>query len=251
MIKDSLSYGSLGKTSPAQWQRLSQEKIFFGHKSVGNNIIEGMETILESNPEIRLKIVKTEDPSDIQSGMFAHASVGKNGDPLSKIQDFTSKMQSGIGGKVDIAFFKFCFVDITSVTDANAVFSEYKKSMAALKQAFPKTIFIHMTTPLMWNEPAFPKGLIRRLMGKGGEAGNASRNAYNDLLRTEYQGKEPIFDLARLEAIRPDGTVETFTWKGNTYPSMVPAYTDDGGHLSAKGKRIIAEQLLVYLARLK
>lgn len=251
MIKDSFSYGSLEKMPPEQWERLGQEKIFFGHKSVGNNILEGMETILEAHPEIRLTIMKTDDPAEIQPGRLAHAAVGKNGDPQSKIRDFAAKMRSGIGGKTDIAFFKFCYVDITSATDVQAVFAEYRDTMAGLKTAYPQTTFIHVTTPLMWRQLNTPKGMLKRLLGRGGEADNAARHAYNELLRTEYQGKEPLFDLARLESIGPDGTVASFTWKGTAYPALVPEYTDDGGHLSPAGKTRMAEQLLVYLAGLK
>lgn len=251
MNKDDFSYGSIEKISPAQWQRLAEKRIFFGHKSVGNNIIEGMQELLKAHPDIRMDIAKTENPADIKPGTFTHDAVGKNGEPKTKIQDFVAKMESGIAGKADIAFFKFCYVDITSATDVNAIFHEYIKAMAELKKKYPHTTFVHITTPLMWKEPNFPKGIIKRLLGKGGEADNAARNAYNELLRKEYTGKEPIFDLARLEAIRPDKTVNTFFWKGNRYPALVPEYTDDGGHLSSKGKTMIAEQMLVFLSGLK
>jgi hypothetical protein len=32
------------------WRKLSQKKIYFGHQSVGNNIIKGLEDILNENP---------------------------------------------------------------------------------------------------------------------------------------------------------------------------------------------------------
>ena len=44
--------------------------------------------------------------------------------------------------------------------------------------------------------------------------------------------------------------METFTKDGENYYSLVPDYTDDGGHLNEKGRKIVAEQLLILLANL-
>ncbi len=39
------------KGVPAEtWQKLSQKKIYFGHQSVGNNIIDGIKDIMKENP---------------------------------------------------------------------------------------------------------------------------------------------------------------------------------------------------------
>jgi lysophospholipase L1-like esterase len=70
------------------------------------------------------------------------------------------------------------------------------------------------------------------------------------LLRKNYEGKEPVFDLARIESTRPDGTRETFTQDGKTYYALVPAYTKDGGHLNKLGRKKVAEQLLLLLVSL-
>lgn len=251
MTKDTFNYGSIKNAAPDHWRYLAEKRIFFAHKSVGNNIIDGMQEILKNHQEIRLNILKTDNPSDIQPGTFAHSAVGENGDPQSKITDFVNMMNSGIGTRADIAFFKFCYVDITSATNVKAIFQEYHNAMAGLKKAYPHTTFVHVTAPLMWNEPNFPKGLIKRVLGRGGEADNVARNVYNELLRKEYSGKEPIFDLARLESIRADATINSFSWKGGRYQALVSDYTDDGGHLSVEGKRVMAEQLLVFLSDLK
>jgi lysophospholipase L1-like esterase len=76
------------------------------------------------------------------------------------------------------------------------------------------------------------------------------RNKFNAMLRHEYAEREPFFDLAKLESTFPDGSQSTFTKDGSIYSSLVPDYTNDGGHLNEKGRRKIAEHLLVYLAQL-
>jgi lysophospholipase L1-like esterase len=82
----------------------------------------------------------------------------------------------------------------------------------------------------------------------------ATSNQYpatnNELLIKEYDGKEPVFDLAKTESTLPDGTRETFTKDGKTHYSMVLEYTHDGGHLNETGHKKAAEQLLILLASL-
>ncbi len=46
-------------------------------------------------------------------------------------------MRSGIGQHVDVAMMKFCYVDITSGTDVNALFATYRETIAALERDFP------------------------------------------------------------------------------------------------------------------
>ena len=70
---------------------------------------------------------------------------------------------------------------------------------------------------------------------------NINRNQFNEILRKEYEGKAPIFDLAKIESTYPDG---------KTSYSMVPDYTYDGGHLNETGRKKAAEQLLVLLANI-
>jgi len=79
---------------------------------------------------------------------------------------------------------------------------------------------------------------------------HVKRNEFNAMLRHAYVGREPFFDLAKLESTFPDGSQSTFTKDGNIYAALVPDYTNDGGHLNEKGRRIVAEHLLVYLAQL-
>ena len=45
------------------WKKLSQKKIYFGHQSVGYNIIDGIKDIMKEYPQINLNIVETTDLS--------------------------------------------------------------------------------------------------------------------------------------------------------------------------------------------
>ena len=236
------------------WKKLGEKKIFFAHQSVGNNIINGIRDIMKENPNVHLNIMEISEPVVLKEDVFAHTYIGRNEDPQSKIDDFAHYMENGIGNSANLAFLKFCYVDIDNKTDIKKLFTAYKKEMAELKNKFPKTKIIHFTVPLLKkNKPSF-KNWIKGLFGKKdnffANEHNIKRNKFNRLVVAEYKNKEPVFDLAKLESTYPDGSQETFTESGKTYYSLIPAYTDDGGHLNETGRKIIAEQLLLFLINL-
>lgn len=230
------------------WKRLSEKKIYFGHQSVGFNIIEGLEQIKKENPRIKLTIVKINNAAELSGPMLAHSTLGENTDTHSKMQAFADYLEKGIGTRADIAFFKFCYVDITAYSDVEKVFTEYKNMMEQLRKKYPRIRFIHATVPLTVSKTTIRTMIKKALLGK--EDNNIKRNRFNEMLWKEYAGKEPLFDIARAEYTYPDGTQRSFTNGGTPYYSLVPDYTDDGGHLNEKGKRAVAQELLLFLANL-
>ena len=254
MTDQPIRFGKIKDVPDSAWKKLSEKRIYFGHQSVGNNIMDGIRDTIKQNPQVKLNIVETSDPGRLSGPFFSHSSIGKNDEPQSKIEAFASFMQEN-GTKVDMAFFKFCFVDIDSKTDVKKVFAKYKDSIKKAKSDFPGTSLLHVTVPLLRRQEGGFKAWINKLVGAGGggffdDEHNVARNAFNDLLRGEYGGKEPIFDLAGIESTLPDGKRSSFEKGGRIYYSLVTDYTDDGGHLNEKGRKIVAEQLLILLATL-
>ena len=236
----------------SEWKKLSEKKIYFGHQSVGFNIIDGIKDVIKENPQIKLNIVETSDPSKFNTPLFAHSRVGKNIDPKSKIDAFANFMENGIGNMADIAFFKFCYVDVTARTDVERVFADYRNTISRLRESYPGTMLIHVTAPLTVTKTTF-KTWIKKIIRKKyiwEYDDNIKRNQFNELLKKEYNRKEPIFDLSKIESTFPDGTRSSFTKDGRAYYSLVSEYTHDGGHLNEKGRKIVAEQLLILLADL-
>jgi hypothetical protein len=244
-----IAHTSLNDIPVSAWQQLSGKKVYFGHQSVGNNILDGIRDVMKDNPQIALNITEYTTMTDLKSPVFAHSMVGKNFDPKSKIDAFSSNLRTGVGDTADIAFLKLCFVDILPQTDTAKVFEYYKHTMAEMKNKFPKTTFIHFTVPLT-SQQIWLKEFIKGLIGKVNLYDNVKRNEFNAMLRREYAGREPFFDLANIESTCPDGRQSTFTKDGTIYSSLAPDYTNDGGHLNEKGRRTVAEHLLVYLAKL-
>lgn len=224
---------------------VSSKRIYFAHQSVGQNIIEGLKDIAKDHPGAGLKIVESSDPASLSTPAFVHSRVGKNTKPDTKMNGFAELVANGMGKAADIAFFKFCYVDITAGTDVNSLFGKYKKTMDNLKRQYPDTVFVHVTVPLTVADST-AKTLLKKLAGRQtGNDNNLKRNQFNALMKAEYASKEPVFDLAAIEAKGPGSTAE------GTALSLARGYTDDGEHLNEKGRKRVAEELIKFLAAVK
>jgi len=252
MPEEKVTFPSIKDVPVEKWQKLTQKKIYFGHQSVGNNIMDGIKDVMKEHPEIKVNIVETADESDFKVGLLAHSRVGKNVDPKSKIAEFVDFINSGIGKKADAAALKFCYVDMKAETDVGGIFSKYNVSIEQLKRKYPDLAVIHFTEPLTTTK-TYWKTRLKKLIGKNDiweYDDNIKRNEYNEMLIKKYDGKELVFDIAKIQSTYPDGTRCGFTKDGKTYYSMVPEYTTDGGHLNEIGRKKVAEQFLILLANL-
>ena len=77
---------------------------------------------------------------------------------------------------------------------------------------------------------------------------NAKRHEFSRLVRETYDS-HLIIDIAEAESTRPDGTRQQYTKGGQTYYTLVPGYTTDGGHLNDIGKKWVAEEMVRVIAR--
>lgn len=228
------------------WDGLARMRICFGHQSVGADIMKALSTLTGNH----LEVVETSDADALQRPVFAHFRVGQNRDPLSKLQAFAQVIESGVGERVDVALFKLCYVDINANTDIDTVFLNYRSTMALLSERYPKIVFLHVTAPLM----CIGGGIMEWLREKAGcvnreREGQARRHAYNQLLRGAYGSSGRLFDLAEMEAMYPDGRPSWFHYHGDLVPTLVPEYTEDGGHLNQRAAERVAASLLSCLVK--
>lgn len=230
--------GSTGPISDpaAQLAVLSTKAIYFGHQSVGGNIMTGVQTLLAANTGAEPAVVAASNASSMGPGKWAEASNGTNYDPVGKINAFRATIEGGVGAKVSIAFMKLCWVDFDDGSawfqgggDVAGLFAQYRSTMAALRTAYPGVRFVHVTAPLFTDT-------LR----------NQRREGYNALVRSAYGGVEPVFDLALLESTDPSGNRVA----GTSGPALYPGYTTDGGHLNTVGQDKVARALIAFLANL-
>lgn len=229
---------------------LAAKKVFFGHQSVGNNIIQGIRDVASGDPRLQLSVVKSSDPQLVSGPALVEFEIGQNGNPQSKSAAFAAVLDKGMGTQGGIALYKFCYVDIDAATDVPKMFAAYREGTDSLKAKYPSLKIVHVTVPLTTAEPA-AKAWIRSLLGRTTTRDiNIKRNRFNTLVRRAYAGTDPIFDLAEVESTHGDGSRSYFTRGSEMIYTLAPEFTADGGHLNEMGRRVAAERLLFVLAQL-
>ncbi|HEY6912046.1 MAG TPA: hypothetical protein VI356_21895, partial [Myxococcales bacterium] len=105
----------------AELQSLAGRGVFFGHQSVGMNLIDGLRE-LSAEQGVPLKVVEEKGALEVPAGTFAHSYIPENGDPMRKLRSFAQALD---GAKTEpaVAMMKFCFVDFAAGTDARALFA--------------------------------------------------------------------------------------------------------------------------------
>jgi hypothetical protein len=216
--------------STAFLERAASAPVFFGHQSVGENLLEGVRTLIGP-----------------RALAWTDARIGENEYPLSKLEAFRTMVTEGPGRDAGLAFFKFCYVDFHARTDVDRLFDAYTVALRKLARARPATVFGHVTVPLTTVSRG-PRAWLTRRLGRPvwGEAENEKRHAFNELLRHQYGGRA-LFDLARFEAGDPRKP-QRYERHGKSIPMLWSAYSQDGGHLNDAGKLALATELLRFVA---
>jgi hypothetical protein len=220
-------------TLKADLETLRGAKVFFGHQSVGVNILDGLATL------------SREAGIPVQIG---EAGVGANQHPLSKFDDFARHAESVPPGSLQLMLVKLCFADFEPNTDVAPMIEAYRSAVERVRKAQPGVRIVHITPPLF----ATPSGLktrIKRMLGKAlwEEQANAKSAAFREQLLAAFPG-EPTFDLAALESLRPDGTREQCEVDGKKVAMLWPGFASDSGHLNEIGKRVVAKAFAHALA---
>lgn len=228
LVADHNTIDTEDRVIPQSWLNEARNlRVYFGHQSVGANLLEGLEALGRQLP-VRYRLVIRAQPSrfnpvalfegdaasPLRRGGIEHFMVGRNGDPAGKLRDFAQRMNSR-GHQADIAMMKFCYVD-TQDANANAarLFASYRDGMEQLQESYPNLRLIWWTVPLTRGDNHF-------------------RTEYNRLVRSYAASKGvPLFDIADIESHDPGG--HEITESGE--PALYTGYTQDGGHLTREGE---------------
>jgi hypothetical protein len=227
---------------------VSTKRVYFGHQSVGTNIIGGLRSLYGQAGDVHLNIMTPGEGQLPPGAFFAESRIGKNTVPESKCTAFANTMERLRGDSVDIALMKFCYVDFSPGTDVQKMFGLYTDMIAKLKKEFPSVTFVHVTVPLTVRTPLWKK-IAKRILGRAGNSDdeNLKRAEFNALLVARFAG-EPLFDLAGVESTYPDGARCSFESGGKTAYSLIPSLTNDGSHLNSAGAELAAAALIRTLA---
>lgn len=235
-----------GQVSSQQDMRAQLENgtFFFGHQSVGSNILEGMRSLSTS---VNIIDIHSEEFAEEDSALF-HANIGTNGHPQSKIDEF-AQLVSMSPQTFDVAMMKLCYVDIRRDTDVSRLFDYYVSAMDRLQNTMPDLMLIHFTTPLRSVRLGI-RSRLRKLLRHDLIAAedNAQREVYNSLVRAQYAASDRLFDIAEIESTSPGGRISSLSYKDEVVRTLYPGFTVDGGHLNSTGQQIVASKLLEFLA---
>ena len=233
--------------SSASLARLAEARIYFGHQSVGRNIVDGLRDLSAARSGSQLRIVPSRERISTVPALVEF-TIGENGRPESKMKDFAAALRQIDDRGEAIAVFKYCYLDITPDTNVDQLFESHRKALQEMRARHPNLTFVHVTAPLTQLESG-PRFFVKRLLGKPTTRdANARRNGFNAMLREEYAG-EPIFDLAMVESTRPNGARSFFNDGGDVVYTLAPELTDDGGHLNAAGRRAAAAEFAAVIGR--
>jgi hypothetical protein len=218
---------------------LAEKKIFFGHKSVGENIMEGIMLIQKDNPRFsKIKVIGLREARDIPNPGIYHGMIGKNGFADTKFSAFKNFLNDNrFKGKFDIAAMKLCYIDIMEQNDETDIFNQYQKCISEVQNSNPSLELVHITTPLTVHSMGI-RSWIKTIIK--GDKSNYKRSRYNGMLKSYYKDNGFIYDLAFVESTYPNGNRESFTYGGEEAYSLIHEYTSDGGHLNDLGKKIAA-----------
>ncbi len=240
--------------------RIRTMDIFFGHRSVGFNILSGIDSLKSANParfSINRISFSAYDPDYSWfngANGIADIEIGANGDYQSKINRFSELLNNGFGSALNklnsngipgVAMMKFCYVDITS--NPSAIWNSYLSTLTNLQTAYPITQFVFWTIPLSTI------------------SGNEDRNILNQSIRTHTNGKNVVFDLADIETYAPNGNrccaTDRLGINGTCAANATPVlcqqyfdasdpYNDDGHLVSALGQERVARAWWVLMANI-
>lgn len=203
---------SVSSNWPSVKNQAARFNWFFAHASVGDDIMNGIESLYTSNPTLYPLTHNSATgmpPATTQAGVIYDYMRGNPG-WQAKVDGFSNYVCNGwSNGAVNVVMNKFCFID--PYTDINY----YLNSMTNLELTHLQTFFIYATIPLTTNE----------------DSDNYTRNIFNDTLRAWVQTNNRIlYDVADIEAHDPNGVLQTFVYNGRNCQKLFSVYSDDGGH---------------------
>jgi hypothetical protein len=232
------------------WSTLAGTRVWFGHQSIGRNVLEGVRALADSASGHGATIATLGDAASVPATgapLVVEFPIGENGFPLSKLEGFAAALDRLGPDARGVALFEYCFLDVTAATDVAALFERHRTDIAAMRAKHPGLTFVHMTVPLTVDEP-LARRMVKGILGKPtSRDANAKRAAFNAMLRQEYAG-EPTFDIARVESTLGDGSRVIVAQGADTVYALAPELSDDGAHLNAAGRRAAAAAFLATLA---
>jgi hypothetical protein len=231
----------------SRWSVVARRTVYFGHQSVGTEVCAGIEAISAAHA-LPLRVVHTREPQSVTGPAFVSFLAGRHRDYASKNAAMLRVLESPARARNPVVLLKYCYGDISSQRDCTMLFGAYRDTVDTIQFEHPDVTLVHTTIPLTTVETGF-KARTKRYLGRRTRRDDAvARHRYNELVRAEFAGVEPIFDIAQVQATTADGTICGFSSDGNKIETLAAENTSGGTDLTANCRRVVAEALLDVLS---
>lgn len=211
------------RLTPAELQRLRGANVLWGHQSVGRDLIGGASAL-------GYPFSTVSGAADYGSVHLGEALIPENRDPERKIRSFTDLFVGhSIGSAVQVAAFKFCWIDFSTDTDLDALLTHYTAAVEQAQQRYPNVRFFHVTPPITSDEPRE----------------NRVRVEFGRRLRERFASRAVVLDLSEIQSTRDDGT----RCVRDRSAVLCDQYRSDEGHFNPEGARRAAKAFLFAIAR--
>lgn len=167
------------------------------------------------------------DPAWFQTHSGLLSLRRQNPAPSVKVSNFVARLEGAMASVVDVAMFKFCYIDVEGRSFANELIAKIE----AIEAAHPGLVLPYWTMPLQTDQ------------------GFAARDAFNARIRAYCESNDKwLLDIADIQSHLTAKATEVAR-KANGYEAMHEVYaTEDHGHLSDAGKLKLAQAYWSLLA---
>jgi hypothetical protein len=240
---------TLRDVDPARLRAIAARRVLLAHASLGQAMAAGVQHFVDTMDGVGVRVMRGVPPSDDRMAAIIALDHAAGTDARNQAAAFADAVTATLGSSGGIALFGYTASDVTETTDVDALFAAFRAATRDIEWLSPRVQFVPMTIPLTCSgEPTITR-LVTRSLGRDVDfERNRRRNRFNRLLIDDFAGSNPVFDLARLQSTRPDGT-RAFEFDGHELVySLASEYTNADGGLNDAAQRMLAEQLLVFLA---
>lgn len=224
-------------------------RVLFGVQSVGADISKGVLRAFSSARVREPKLTTWSKAKNKKGPMVATATIGRNGNAISKLRAFAALVNDAPRGSIDVALMAFNYQDVIAETDIDGLLQSYSETMDSIENANPDITFLYTTVPVTaansW------RAIDQNNVGGIADADqpvwqdNIARERLNSVIRQRYAQTGRLFDIAALQAKISGGKVAAKRHDDQWYYVMNPALSNDGKRLNKTGQTQLARSLML------
>lgn len=236
-------------SAPQPLDQALSTRFLFAHQSIGQDISRRIPIVYKSAKLPAPKVVTWNKAKTTKGPLVATATVGTNGNAVSKLRAFARLVNDAPRGSMKVALLAFNYQDVDAESDVDELFQSYVDTMTSLEAASPDISFLFATVPVTtansWSE--VDRSTITGLSNANQPVwqDNIARERFNTLIRERYADTGRLYDIAALQAEIKGDKVAAKQHEDLWYYVMYPGNSSNGKRLNDAGSRRLAKTLIL------